>query len=277
MSAASAALGLLRSAHPEPGAAVTAAATVLAVITGRDLPGVLAVAATVGASQLAVGWHNDWLDADRDAVNQRRDKPVAAGAVARRSAGLAAIVAAIATVALAVLSGPAAAVVAVVGLVSSLSYNWPLKFTPLSIVPYLVSFAALPAFVVLGLPGAPPPPWWLLTAGASLGGGAHLANVLADLDDDARTGVRGLPHRLGPGWSVALAGALLALASALLVLGPPGAPPALALAGLAVVVAVLLVGAVRQRRHPSSRAAFRAVMVAALVDVALLLTAGAVL
>src|SRR3712207_7375206 len=32
----------------------------------------------------------------------------------------------------------------------------------------------------------------------SLGVGAHLLNVLPDLEDDAATGVRGLPHVLGP-------------------------------------------------------------------------------
>ena len=40
-------------------------------------------------------------------------------------------------------------------------------------------------------------PVWITAAGALLGAGAHFANVLPDLEDDARTGVRGLPHRIG--------------------------------------------------------------------------------
>ena len=72
-------LDLLRSAHPEPAAAVTTVAALLAVVVGRGPGGVAAVAATLGASQLCVGWTNDWLDADRDRVVGRQDKPVAAG------------------------------------------------------------------------------------------------------------------------------------------------------------------------------------------------------
>jgi 4-hydroxybenzoate polyprenyltransferase len=249
----------------------------LAVSTGRDPSGVLAVALTVAASQLAVGWHNDWLDAERDAASGRPDKPIATGAVSRRLIGACAITAAVATVPLAFLSGPTAAVAAIIGMLSSLSYNWPLKFTTLSVLPYVVSFAALPAFVVLGLPGSPRPPWWLIAAGACLGGGAHFANVLSDLDDDARTGVRGLPHRLGLLRSTVAAAILLGVVSALLVFGPDGSPTPVALAGFGVALAVLFAGALGQWRRPESRSAFRAVIAAALVDVALLLTAGSVI
>jgi heme o synthase len=266
--------GLLRAAHPEPGIAVTIGASMLAAIAGRDPGGVVAVALTVAASQLAVGWHNDWLDADRDAATGRRDKPIVTADVSRRLVGVCAVTAAVATIPLAFLSGPIAAAAAIIATVSSLSYNWPLKFTSLSVLPYVVSFAALPTFVVLGLPGAPRPPWWLIAAGACLGGGAHFANVLSDLDDDARTGVRGLPHRLGLRGSTATAEILLAMVSALLVFGPDGSPARIALVGFGAALAVLLAGAYGQWRRPASRDAFRAVIVAALIDVALLLTAG---
>jgi heme o synthase len=267
---------LLRACHPEPSAAVTVGSAALAVATGRSAAGVAAVAAAVGASQLAVGWHNDWLDAGRDARTGRRGKPVAAGAVSSRLVGTAAAVAAVATVPLALLSGPAAGLALILGLVSGLAYNWPLKATPFSVLPYVVAFAALAAFIVLGRPDAPTPPWWLLAAGACLGGGAHFANVLSDLDDDARTGVTGLPHRLGAAWSTAVAATLIAATGALLVFGPPGPAPAVTLVGFLASLAILAAGGVVQRRRPASRAAFRAVMVAALVDVALLLFAGTV-
>lgn len=268
---------LLRASHPEPGLAVTVGVAILALSTGRDLAGVAAVAVTAAASQLAVGWHNDWLDADRDQASGRADKPIATGAVSRRLVGICAVGAAAVTVPLAFLSGPAAALAAIIGMLSSLSYNWPLKFTTLSVLPYVVSFAALPAFVVLGLPGSPTPPWWLVAAGASLGGGAHFANVLSDLDDDARTGVRGLPHRLGRTGSTVAAGVGMATASALLVFGPEGAIGPGGLAGFTLALAVLFVGGLGQLRRPASRIAFRSVLVAALIDVALLLTAGTVI
>src|SRR5438046_1737379 len=172
---------LLRSAHPEPAAAVTVVAGLLAAVVGRGPAGIAAVAATVAASQLCVGWVNDWLDAERDAAVGRADKPVALGRISRRAVGLAGLVAGLAVVPLGLLSGVRAAVVAAIGLLSGVSYDWPLKFTVLSPLPYAVSFAALPAFVVLGKPGTPP--WWMVLAGGLLGAGAHFVNVLPDLAD----------------------------------------------------------------------------------------------
>jgi 4-hydroxybenzoate polyprenyltransferase len=267
-------VALVGASHPEPAAAVTAGAAGLAITTGRDFPGVASVALAVLASQLAVGWHNDWLDAERDRASGRPDKPVARGSVSRRTVAIAAAVAAVATVPLARLSGIAAALAAVIGLGSALIYNWPLKFTPLSPLPYVVSFAALPAFVVFGLPGSVMPPWWLLAAGATLGAGAHFANTIPDLEDDLRHGVRGLPHRLGRGAGTVLALVLLAAASAVLVVAPAGSPSSVGILGLCAAMVVLAVGGYAQRRHPRSRAAFRAVLVAALIDVGLLLAAG---
>src|ERR1019366_1392639 len=81
------ALALLRASHPEPTVMVTALAVALAVSTGRDAAGVVAAGAAVLAGQLSVGWHNDWLDAGRDAASGRPDKPVAAGDISPRLAG----------------------------------------------------------------------------------------------------------------------------------------------------------------------------------------------
>ncbi|MEN3306567.1 MAG: hypothetical protein V7603_2769 [Micromonosporaceae bacterium] len=267
-------LGLLRACHPEPTAAVTVATALLAVIVGRSAAGTAAAAVAVLASQLSVGWSNDWLDAGRDARSGRRDKPIPSGQVSRRAVGIAAVVAAPVTVALALLSGRPAALVLTVALAGGLAYNWPLKGTIASPVPYLVSFGCLAAFVVLGRPGAPLPPWWLVAATAALGGGAHFANVLPDLQDDLRTGVRGLPHRLGQGGSWLAASGLLGTATAVLVFGPPGPPSWVALAVLAVAVVVLPIGWYASRRL-GSRAAFRAVLVIAVADVILLLLSGA--
>ncbi|MFI7021244.1 UbiA family prenyltransferase [Micromonospora sp. NPDC049900] len=271
-------LGLVRASHPEPTMAVTTVAGLLAAGVGHPPGGVAVVALTVAASQLAVGWTNDALDAERDATVGRTDKPVAAGAVSRRAVAVAAVLAAAATVTLALTTNPAAALCAVVALVSALLYDWPLKWTLISVLPYAISFGALPAFVVLALPGAPTPPVWLIAAAALLGAGAHFANVLPDLADDARTGVRGLPHRLGPAGSRAAAVGLLVAATVTLVLGPPGPPSGLGLAAVvaAVIILVLAWYAGRTDDRPGARpvAAFRAVMLVALIDVVLLVTSG---
>jgi 4-hydroxybenzoate polyprenyltransferase len=267
-------LSLLRASHPEPAAAVTVVSAILAVNTGRGAAGTVAVAATLLSSQLATGWSNDAIDAARDRAVGRTDKPVANGEIPRRTVAVTAAVASAATVALALLSGPAAAVVAAIGLASALLYNWPLKSTPASVLPYAVSFAALPSFVVLGLPGAPRPPLWMVAAGGLMGAGAHFANTLPDLGDDARTGVRGLPHRLGAtGSRIAAAGLLLA-ATAALAFGPPGSPSWFGLAALLAAAVVLPVGGYAGLRRPGSRAPFRAVLVVAVIDVVLLLVSG---
>ncbi|MEO3742411.1 UbiA family prenyltransferase [Plantactinospora sp. B5E13] len=299
-------LGLVRASHPEPAVAVTTVSALLAWGVGHPPAGVAAVALTVLASQLAIGWVNDLLDADRDTAVGRRDKPVAAGQVGRRTVGVAGVLAAVATPLPALTLNPTAAFWATVALVSALLYNWPLKSTPASVLPYAVSFGALPAFVVLGLPGTPTPPAWLVAAGALLGAGAHFANVLPDLADDARTGVRGLPHRLGPAGTRTAAVLLLLAATATLVLGPPG-PPSWAGLGAIAVAAVVPpavsyasrasagsrpataapavgggtgvvgdAGTVRPDRPDRPVAVFRAVMLVALIDVVLLVASGRV-
>ncbi|AEV88921.1 membrane protein [Actinoplanes sp. SE50] len=270
-------LALLRAAHPEPGAAVTVAMTLLAVGAGHRAGRLLCVFLAVAATQLAVGWVNDWLDADRDRRAGRRDKPIADGAVSRRTVGVAGLVAALAAPVAALPLGAAATVTIAVAAVFGLLYDWPLKSTAFSVLPYLIAFGLLPAFVVVGLPGHPSPPVWLVAAAGLLGAGAHFANVLPDLDDDAATGVRGLPHRIGAGGSRLAAAALLLGATATLVLGPPGAPSWSGWAAGAAAVVVLPIGgyaAARARGRPV--ALFRAVMVVALIDVLLLIFSGPV-
>jgi 4-hydroxybenzoate polyprenyltransferase len=270
-------LALIRSSHPEPGAAVTAAMTLLAVGVGHRGWAVAGVFAAVAATQLSVGWVNDWLDADRDRVAGRGDKPVAAGAVSRRTVGLAGLISSLAIPFLGLPFGPAATVCITLVGVFALLYDWPLKSTPLSVVPYLVAFGLLPAFVVVALPGHPAPPAWLVAAGALLGGGAHFANVLPDLADDAATGVRGLPHRLGAAWSQVAATVLLLAATLTLVFGPAGPPSWAGIAAAAAAVVVLPLGWYAARRARGRPVAmFRAVIVVALIDVLLLVSSGRV-
>jgi heme o synthase len=260
-------LALVRATHPEPAAAVTLVAGGLALAVGHDLPSAGLVTATVAASQLAVGWSNDAIDAPRDFAVRRAGKPIVEGRVSRRTVALAAALAAAATVGLALSLPAAAGVVALVALVSGLGYDWPLKLTALSVVPYAVSFAALPAFVVLALPETPP--WWLVVAGGLLGAGAHFANALPDLADDAATGVRGLPQRFGSGGSGLAAAGLLLAATVVLVFGPPGT--SWTRLGALVVAAVALPAGWRAGQL------FRAFIVVALIDVGLLLVGGSVL
>ncbi|HEX7307637.1 UbiA family prenyltransferase [Lentzea sp.] len=264
---------LALSSHPLPALAVTAVATALVVTTGRSLGGLAAVAAAVLAGQLSVGWLNDLLDAGRDARVGRRDKPVAAGAISRRAVAVATAVAAVSAVLLSLLSGVDATLVHVVMLCSAWAYDLGVKATALSVAPYVISFGLLPAFVTLGGPGGQWPPLWLVAAAALLGSAAHFANVLPDLEDDAATGVRGLPHRLGKTASAVAAAVLAVLTGVVLAIGPPGPVTTAGLVAVPLSVVLLVIGRIRSRRA-GSRANFNALLAVALVDVVLLIVTG---
>lgn len=243
---------LARACHFWPTVAVTTIATALAVAVGRGPGGSVAVLLAVLAGQLSVGWSNDYLDRDRDRIAGRADKPIAAGTIAARTVGVAAVVALIACVPLSLLSGWRAALVHLAAVALAWSYNLALKDTALSVFPYAVSFGVLPVFVTLGLPGHPLPPAWAVVAGALLGAGAHFVNTLADLDDDALVGIRGLPHRVGAHRSLVLAAVLLASAVLVLTFAPPGdvGPLELVLlaSALAAVAGVVVAGATGHER-----------------------------
>ncbi|MEE1930569.1 UbiA family prenyltransferase [Streptomyces sp. TRM 70351] len=263
----------VRASHPLPVLAVTAVAAGLAVSYGRHAAGTVTVVAAVLAGQLSVGWLNDLVDARRDAETGRAGKPVAAGRLSRPAVAAGVLAAAVAAVALSLPSGLPATAVHLAALVSAWAYDLGAKKSALSVLPYALSFGLLPAFVSLGLPGAPLPPVWLMAAAALLGCAAHFVNVLPDLADDLAVGVRGLPHRLGAGRSRAVAAALVLVTSVLLVLGPSGAVSGARLAAVPAVVLIIGAGWLLGRR-PGSRAAFHAVLTVAVVDVVLLLSTG---
>jgi UbiA prenyltransferase family len=250
---ASSALALLRASHPEPTVMVTALAVALAVGTGRDATGVVAAGAAVLAGQLSVGWHNDWLDAGRDAASGRPDKPVAAGDISTRTVARCALAALTAAVPLSFLSGWRAGLAHLTAVLLAWAYNARLKATVASFVPYAVSFPLLVAFVTLGGPHASWPPWWALA-------------------DDLAAGVRGLPHMLGRSRSVSATVVLLLAATVIESFGPgrPGWGAAAAMIGVAVVITAGILLA----RRPGSRWLFRAVLLAAAIDVAELVARG---
>lgn len=274
MSRRSSAVALALACHPGPTVAVTAVTAVLAAAVGHRLGGAVLVTAAVLAGQLSIGWGNDWLDRERDRSSARRDKPVAAGAVAAVTVLEAALAAAGACVVLSLLTGLVPGALHLVAVISAWAYNLGLKATLASALPFAVSFGLLPVFVVAAAPGSGSAPVWMVSAGALLGTGSHFANVLPDLADDLATGVRGLGHRLGRRACAAAAAMLLLAAVAVLALGPPGPPTAGGWAALLLTVPTGAYGLLLAQR-PGSRAAFTSVLVIAVVAVVLLVTSGA--
>lgn len=261
---------LLRAAHPGPTVAVTTVAALLALSARLDAVTVVLAVLAVLTGQLVIGWSNDLIDVRRDIQVGRSDKPLATGVLGPATVRAALAAAAVATVALSLSLGWAAGLCHLGLMVGGgLAYNAALKTTRWSWLPYAVAFGSLPA--VFTLAQTPPvlPSWAVLAAGALLGVGAHFVNVLPDLADDAATGVRGLPHRLGARRTQHAATAVLVLASAVVVLGPEGAPGAAGWVALAVSAGLAVLALTGTGRTP-----FHAAIGIALVNVALLTVFG---
>jgi 4-hydroxybenzoate polyprenyltransferase len=245
----------------------------MALAAGLD--GKAAVLGTaVLCGQLSVGWSNDAIDAPLDAAAGRRDKPIALGEVSRRTVAACAALALVVDVPLSLAVGTEAGLLHLAAVGLAWSYNLGLKRTVASPLPYAAAFGLVPVVVAAAKPGAPAPRAALIVAGVACGIAAHFANTVGDTAEDALTGVRGLPQRLGPTVSTIVAGGFIAAAAvAVLVAVGPGPLP-VAAAVLDVVLAVwvpwLLRGPTTRRR------AFRVVngAVAALV-VAFVVSGGA--
>lgn len=268
-------VALARATHPGPTVSVTVLAIVLGVALELSALRLTLLGLVIITNQASIGWSNDWLDAERDRIVGRQDKPVALGLVRVRTVRAWAIGAAVVSVAVSVLLGPWAAIANIVFTASAWSYNFGLKSTPLSVVPYLVSFGLLPQIVSLSRQDAAQAAWWAIGMGALLGAAAHFANVLPDLDDDRRTGIRGLPHRLGRTASGLLVCVCLVAASVLAVVGPDDDGVRwVAWVGLAATTGVALACAVLLVTRTPTRLLFRLIILAALVNVALLAVSG---
>jgi 4-hydroxybenzoate polyprenyltransferase len=192
---------ILRLVHPAPTLAVVTLSAALAAILASQAGSVSVLrlvftTISVLGSQIMTGALNDWADRDRDRLTGRA-KPIAEGRVSAETAlGLAGfgafvqLVASIPLGGLALLFGAAASA-------SAVAYNLWLSRTPLSVVPYLVSFGLLPLWIAAGMDV----PLERVAVAPLLVGpfaaAAHLANTLRDFDADARIGSRSLAQVLG--------------------------------------------------------------------------------
>lgn len=257
---------LLGAAHPGPALAVTLLAALLCLPADLSPGRAAVVVLAVLTGQLTIGWSNDLLDLARDRAVGRTDKPLASGALSVPLVRAATVAALLATVVLSLSCGLVAGLLHLVVVAAGWAYNLGLKSTVASGVPYAVAFGALPAFVWAA--GDTTAPAWVVLAGALLGTGAHLLNAVPDLADDAATGVRGLPHRLGERGSRTGAALLLVLASAVLVTATTTLPPSVRVLALLLAVGLAAVAVRAPGRH-----GFRAAVGIAVVDVVVLAAA----
>ena len=200
---------ILRLVHPAPTAAVVTLSAALAAIlagqSGSISPTRLALTTTaVLGSQILTGALNDWADRDRDRLTGRA-KPIAEGRVSSAAALRVAAFGAMLQVAASLPLGILALLLGAAASGSAVAYNLWLSRTPLSVLPYLVSFGLLPLWIAAGMDV----PLERVAAAPLLVGpfaaAAHLANTLRDFDTDARIGSRNLTQVLGrvPAFAIA--------------------------------------------------------------------------
>ena len=194
-------LAALRLIHPAPAAAVillsAALGAILATQAGLllDERWVFVVLAVAG-SQIFTGATNDIADRGRDEA-ARPEKPIPAGELSLNAAAWVASIGLALQLVASWQVGWLALALGAVASGSALAYNLALSRTPLSAVPYLVSFGVLPAWIAagLGIPLERVLPAIPLVAPFAVA--AHLANTIRDFEADAIGGSRSMAQVLG--------------------------------------------------------------------------------
>jgi poly(3-hydroxybutyrate) depolymerase/4-hydroxybenzoate polyprenyltransferase len=253
--------GLVQACHFGPTLMVSTVAFLIAQALWWEGPAyVIAIGVLLG--QLIVGWTNDLHDYEDDLKHDRVVKPLVSGLITPKQLRTAIFV--VTPLAVIVnLIGPLGlkgGTVYLLGIAFGLAYNFYFKYTPLSPLPYVIAFAALPASIVLAVDKTPP--LWMMAAGSLLGVAAHFANVLKDFDEDGLSGIRSLPRIIGEKAS-RLAIAVILLANTVL-LNSVSSQPALLIVGI--------LGALLTVKAPGA-ILFKAIMIVALANLVLLISA----
>jgi 4-hydroxybenzoate polyprenyltransferase len=193
---------LIQVIHPAPALAVTLLSAVLgAILLGQvnqplDARWLLTVASVAG-SQVFTGATNDLVDRDRDAASRRSDKPLAAGRLSPNAAAWIASAGLAVQLAASLRLGPLPLLLGAVAVGSAAVYNLVLSRTPLSPLPYLVSFAVLPLWIATGTGVEPQRVAAAVLLAPPFAAAAHLANTVRDFEADAAGGSRSLAQVLG--------------------------------------------------------------------------------
>jgi 4-hydroxybenzoate polyprenyltransferase len=235
----------IRLIHPAPALAVVALSAALGAILSAQAAvplgerWILTVLAVAG-SQVFTGATNEIADRFRDAT-VRPEKPLPAGDLSVNAATWIASIGLAVQLAASWQTGALPLVLGAVASGSALAYNLYLSRTPLSPLPYLVSFGLLPAWIAagIGIPLERVLPAIPLVAPFAMA--AHLANTLRDFEADAAGASRSMAQVLGRRASRLLAAGLalgvgLGVGAALLIDGR-ASPGSLAL-GLVGLVAI---------------------------------------
>ncbi len=192
--------GLLRLTHLFPTIMVLLATFILGLVAEKGQPdwGNLArVWLVVASGHSLIGISNDYLDRHKDRITQPY-KPIPAGLVSESFVKNLLFFLGFLEILIALTLPLAAALLAFVCTVSGLLYNFSLKNSYLSWVPYVLSFSSFPFFIWAGLGKFEINLLWLYPPALLLLVGINLANSLPDIETDRNLpGTPGLALLLG--------------------------------------------------------------------------------
>jgi 4-hydroxybenzoate polyprenyltransferase len=215
-------------------------------------------------SQLTVGTFNEYCDAPLDAVG-KPGKPIPSGQVPRTAALGLAIALSLVTLGLGLSFGLPTLGLTILGTGAGLIYDYPLKRTRWSWLPYVVGIPILPLWAWTAVGVLPRSAIWAYPIGTLLALALHLANALPDDAGDRAAGAAGLVQLLGMRRARLLLGfaycTALVLIGIVLSMGP--SPSMVAIALIACGMLIGTVGVVIALRPRPSRLGFGALAVGA--------------
>ena len=197
-------VGLLKASHFGPTVLVVSITYILS-LTQFPVSESLFIALAILLGQFFVGWSNDLIDFHRDKAALRSKKPLVAGTITQVTLRISIWAALLGALIVSLLSplGVNGTAIHFLGLLSATAYNLKLKSTLLSVVPYIVSFGALPWAIYIA--AGTRPPAWLVVGFILISSAFHFLNVLKDIDSDIAQGILGLPQVIGRRKSIAMA------------------------------------------------------------------------
>ena len=197
-------MGLFKASHFGPTLLVVTITCVLS-LTQFSIRDSFFIAFAILLGQFVVGWSNDLIDFPRDKAAMRAKKPLVAGTITEATLRTALGVALPSALIVSLLSplGVSGTAIHFIGLLSATAYNFKLKSTLLSVLPYIVSFGALPWAIYVAAGNTPPT--WIVLGFILFASAFHFLNVIKDLEADIDQKIMGLPQVLGRKKSIAMA------------------------------------------------------------------------
>ena len=200
-------MGLLKASHFGPTLLVVTITCILS-LTQFSISDSAFIAFAILLGQFVVGWSNDLIDFPKDKAAGRIEKPLVAGTITEEALRISLGIALPSALIVSLMSplGVSGTAIHFIGLLSATAYNFKLKSTLLSVVPYIVSFGALPWAIYVASGNTPPT--WIVLGFILFASAFHFLNVIKDLEADIDQKVMGLPQVLGRKKSIAMAALL---------------------------------------------------------------------